>query len=395
MPRKPERRRRGQGSIFQRKGFWWFRLRLPTGKRLNAKFATKDQAERVLKQKIADVAAGRDVQEVPRAARQTIGKLAEAWLDRRDKTHRSANEDRWRWGKHLEPAFGRLTPDEVDAGAIRRFIEQKLAEGLSSSTVRLLVAEVSTLFADLVEQGHAKTNPCRALPRATRRLIRPAHDPRTTPFVEKLEDVRRIFLALPEPVNVAYALGALGMLRNGEALALRWEHVDLDARRLHVRESTEGPLKDVDSRIVPIQDALLPLLRELKLKSGGKGTVVRSMHADARFLDGHTIRAYLKDALEELGLPPVTWYQATRHTGASHWVMSGGSIEMLRQIMGHSSVQMTERYAHLHPSAFGDRERAAIRVSLASGGAVAKLPPREEGAGGGDIGHPVATGAVS
>lgn len=392
MPRKPRKRAPGQGTVYERGGNWWIRWRPPGGPRRSAKFPTEDIARRVLALKVANIAAGRGGLDVPRAPSQTIGKLAEAWLTRRDKTHRSANEDRWRWGKHLEPALARLTPDEVDAGMLRRFIERKLAEGLSSSTVRLLIAEVSTLFADLVEQGHARANPARSLPRATRRLIRPAHDPRTTPFVEKLEDVRRIFLALPEPVNVAFALGALGMLRNGEALALRWEHVDLDARRLHVRESVEGPLKDIDSRIVPIQDALFPLLRELKLRSGGKGTVVRSMHADGRHLNGNTIRGHLKEALEELRLPSLTWYQATRHTGASQWVMSGGSIEKLREIMGHSSVTMTERYAHLRPEAFGDRERAAIRVSLAPGGDVVQMQRQEEGEG---AGHAVVTEAVS
>jgi len=39
--------------------------------------------------------------------------------------------------------------------------------------------------------------------------MRPTHDPRTTPFVEKLDDLRRIYLHLLEPLNVAYAIGAL------------------------------------------------------------------------------------------------------------------------------------------------------------------------------------------
>ncbi len=88
-----------------------------------------------------------------------------------------------------------------------------------------------------MESGTATANPCRTLPRSTRWLIKPSHDSRTTPFVEKFEGVRRIFLELPKPVNVAYALSALAGLRTGEVLALKWEHVDLNARRIHVRES--------------------------------------------------------------------------------------------------------------------------------------------------------------
>ncbi len=354
----------GHGAIWEQGGNWWIRWR-EHGTRRTAKFPRGDLAEQALNKIVADIAAGRVGLPVEPAPPETLGVHAERWLARRAKTHRAAKEDVWQWRKHLEPVFGHLTPQEVNRGLLRRFIEQKLAEGLSSSTVRLLVAEMSTLFTDLIEQEHATENPMRKLPRATRRLIRPAHDPETTPFIEKLDDIRRIYLALPEPVNVAYALGVLAMLRNGEALALRWVHVDLEARRLHIRESVEGPLKDDDSRIVPILDPLYPLLAEWKLRRGAAGTVVPSMHADGKNLGGHAIRKHLKVVLETLGLPQVTWYQATRHTGASHWVMAGNGIEKLSKIMGHSSVQVTERYAHLRPDAFNDADRATIKVSLA------------------------------
>ena len=312
----------------------------------------------------ADVRAGRDgmtrsTKEVP-----DLGELAKAWIERREHTHRSADEDRWRWRKHLSPWFGKLRPSEVDSALLRRFIEAKLAEKLSSTTVRLLVLEMSGIFSDLVEQGYAEYNPVRLLPRSTRRLIRPAHDPRTTPFVERLEDVKRIFLALEEPVNVAYAIGALAGLRTGEVLGLRWDHVDLANRRIHVRESVTGPLKDDESRVAPILDALHPILAAWKLKTGGTGTVVPAMRSDGAFCNDHTLRAHLKTAQEKLNLPKMTWYQATRHTFASQWVMGGGAIEKLKEILGHSTVQMTERYAHLKADLFGARDLGTIALDL-------------------------------
>ncbi len=51
------------------------------------------------------------------------------------------------------------------------------------------VASLSALLTDLVERRIAESNACRSLPRPTMRLMRPTHDPRTTPFVEKLDDV--------------------------------------------------------------------------------------------------------------------------------------------------------------------------------------------------------------
>jgi integrase len=59
-------------------------------------------------------------------------------------------------------------------------------------------------------------------------------------------------------VNIAFTLGAMGRLRTGKVHALRWDQVDLERRRIHFRESIGGPLKDEDSRMVPIQDSLAP-----------------------------------------------------------------------------------------------------------------------------------------
>jgi site-specific recombinase XerD len=52
----------------------------------------------------------------------------------------------------------------------------------------------------------------------------------------------------------------------------------------------------------------------------------------------------------KLARPGLGWYEATRHTFASQWVMAGRSLEELKEILGHYSVVVTERYAHLRPA---------------------------------------------
>lgn len=88
--------------------------------------------------------------------------------------------------------------------------------------------------------------------------------------------------------NVAFAIGALAGLRTGEVFALKWAQIDLGTRRIHVRESVKGPLKDKDSRMVPVLDSLLPILREWKLKSGGDGRVIPPMRSDGKKIDKNT-----------------------------------------------------------------------------------------------------------
>jgi integrase len=383
-----KRRQWGKGTIARKpSGDWQVRWREGGRRRARGGFATRDDAERVLARILGDLAQGRtglpsDPRRGPR-----IGELAPEFLARRRLTHRVGAEDFYRWRKHVGPFFDGFRPGEVDAGRIRAFVEAKLAEGLNPATIRIFVATLSALFTDLVERGIAAANPTRNLPRSTMRLMRPTHDPRTTPFIERLSDVRRIYLALPEPFHVAYAVGALAGLRTGEVFGLRWEHVDLETRRIHVRESVKGPLKDNDSRVAPILDALLPILTEWKLRTGGRGRVVPPLRRDGTKVDKHTPGEYLQEALERLGLarPGLRWYQATRHTFASQWVMSGGSIEKLKEILGHYSVVVTERYAHLRPDLFTARDLATIELDLRSG-ASAPTPFRAEN------GHEMGTG---
>ena len=84
---------------------------------------------------------------------------------------------------------------------------------------------------------------------------------------------------------------------------------------------------------------------------------------------GATTGRYLRAALEKLGLARLGlgWYEATRHTFASQWVLSGGSIEKLREILGHYSVIVTERYTHLRPDLFAARDLSTIPLSLKPG----------------------------
>lgn len=373
----PRRRKRSHGSgqvIAPRVagGPWAIRYREGDKRQFRSGFETREMAERVLARIAGDAAVGRaGLPPNPREA-PTVATLATDFLERRKLTNRAGHDDHLRWKKHIGPHFGHLRPGEVTAAHVRRFVEAKLADDLAAGTVRILVALLSSLFEDLVERGIAPANPARRLPRSTRRLCKPTHDPRTTPFIEKLEDVRRIFLALPEPLNVAYAIGALAGLRTGEVFALKWAHVDLAARRIHVRESVKGPLKDKDSRVVPILDALQPVVAKWKLATGGEGLVIPPMRKDGGRIHKATPGKYLQRALTQLGLarPGLRWYQATRHTFASQWVLNGGAIEKLKEVLGHYSVVVTERYTHLRPDLFAQRDLGTLPLEMAAGAGV-------------------------
>src|SRR6266849_2426046 len=91
------------------------------------------------------------------------------------------------------------------------------------------------------------------------------------------------------------------------------------------------------------------------------------------FLQASKCFGLLEEALTaleklELARPGLGWYEATRHTFASQWVLSGGSIEKLKEMLGHYSVVVTERYAHLRPDLFPASDLGTIELDLLARG---------------------------
>jgi len=405
MARKKRKRPSGQGCVYQRgPGNFWIKWRVAGRVCTKGGYPTEDEAKKMLDVLTSDARAGRDRMPVELKTAPSLKNLAKDWLDRREKTHRAWRDDRCRWRKHLEPFFGACKPTEVDAAGLRRFVERKLSEGMNPTTVGHCIRLFSTFFAEVIEQGFARVNPVSLLPRSVRRLYRSKLDTTNTPFLEKASDIERVFLALSEPYTVAFAVGALAGLRTGEVLGLSWQDVDLANRRIHVTQQVKdgrlAPLKDDDPRIVPLQNALAPILARWKLKTGGEGMLFvptcpkrgGTAKRSSTFMRAHSLRSNLAKALKTCKLPSISWYQATRHTFASLWVMEGHSLEKLSKILGHASVTTTERYAHLRPEHFKEEDFDVVRVDLShSGGNVVSIgcPGSENGT----VGYAVVTGA--
>jgi integrase len=348
------------------------------GRRRFKTYATREIAEQVLAKIVSEMAvedAGlhRDYDKAP-----NLDTLAAAWVERRLQTHRAAKDDGYRWKLHLGPTFGRMKPHEIDAAKLRRFIEGKLAEGLSPTTVGHCIRQLSTFYSDIIEAGHAPANPVASLPRSTRRLFKSIYDTRSTPFLERPEDVRRLYLAMAEPYNVIFIFGEQTGCRVGEILGMQWRDIDLPGRKIHVRQQMQDgrlcALKDKESRIVPLSTTLAPILEAWKLKTGGVGQLFvpanlrhggrPDIGSPAQFIRPITVHKALAKALAACELPKMTLYQCTRHTFASQWVMNGGNMEVLAKIMGHSSTSTTQHYAHLAPDFFGAKAFDMVAVDL-------------------------------
>jgi len=137
-------------------------------------------------------------------------------------------------------------------------------------------------------------------------------------------------------------------LRHGELLALRWEDVDVHNSRLVVRRTVwrgeEGTPKGGRAREVPLSGEAVEALRQLPSRFR-KSYVFGA--GDRRLTAGET-KWPLWMACRKAGIDRCGWH-VLRHTFASHLVMKGVALKAVQELLGHTTLEMTMRYAHLSP----------------------------------------------
>ena len=172
---------------------------------------------------------------------------------------------------------------------------------------------------------------------------------------------------------------------------LAWDHVDLDAGQIHVRQRADrfgkiGPPKsDAGQRTVPVAPMCVNALKEWKLACpkgdknlvfpNGKGEIENLPNIHRRGLGELKVRIGITplDPMRKK-FPKLTEAQvkakatqrpnyglhSLRHAAASLFIEQGFTPKKVQALMGHSSIQVTfDTYGHLFPSQ--DDDQAAMR----------------------------------
>ena len=143
----------------------------------------------------------------------------------------------------------------------------------------------------------------------------------------------------------------------GELIASQGGDYDFVASKTTVRRSGwQGKLgvpKSGKERTIPLN---MRVPTALKRHQHLRGPWVYCESDGQRYNKDNFAKA-LKRICRHAGLRKIGWH-TLRHTFASHLVMRGEPLKVVRELMGHASILTTMRYAHLSP----DVERRAIDV---------------------------------
>lgn len=134
-------------------------------------------------------------------------------------------------------------------------------------------------------------------------------------------------------VVVALSTGA----RLGELLQLRWRDVDLHRGLATVHDTKNG-----ERRALALQGLALDVLRELaSVRRLGTDRVYCGRRGKADFPRRAWLAALSQAEIEDFR------FHDLRHTSASYLAMSGATLAEIAEVLGHKTLAMVKRYAHL------------------------------------------------
>jgi integrase len=247
------------------------------------------------------------------------------------------------------PMIGLVRVDALHTAHLDR-LRLALGKTHAPASVRHSLAFLSSVFGWALKTGIVTTNPLRGIEKPT-----------APPSLECLSKAEvRSLLSLAQQRAEAgtpaerclYACVHFTLhtgLRRGELLGLRFQDVDVEAKRLTIARSFQTTPKSGKPRHLRLPEAAVPVLTAwLAEVPRNLGVVFPMLNWSLPRIGGPGDLLGLPALLAAAGCRPMLrpWH-CLRHTFASHFIMSGGNLLALQKILGHSDVKQTMVYAHL------------------------------------------------
>lgn len=327
-------------------GVWWIRWTDKDGKLHREKAGRRGDAKTLVDSRRNDVASNK---KLPVQFREPI--LFESLCDDALEFSRAINDakttyDLERKIVRFKELFGHRNALTISRQELLRWLEAESAKRLwKPATRNRYQAALSLIFRVAVDNGRLDINPARNIRRKTENNGR-------IRFLSAGEEVRlrdviqSRFPAFLDHFDLSLNTGT----RAGEQYSLRWDQVDFDRRLLTLPKTKNGR-----TRYIPLNSVALQSLNNLRNDGPFVFPSVRTRGTL------QSARGWFKSAVKEAEIENYTWH-SNRHTFASRLIMAGVDIRTVGELLGHLSLQMTMRYAHVTD----DHKAAAVERLVAS-----------------------------
>jgi len=247
-------------------------------------------------------------------------------------TKKSSKSDVSKLNNHLIRAFGNVPLVDISKSDVREYhisIFKKLAPATANKHLALLKA----MFSYAIEKEFIDHSPAASVKafKENNQRSRFLNKDECISFIDAVNKDSN-----QEAAQMFLFLLATGM-RLGEAILAKFEHYNHSNTSLYLPETKNGL-----GRHVPLNVMAVDILNR-QSKSRTKGYIFQGKNPDIPM--SRPARAFYRVCkvakINDFRIHDL------RHTFASIFVQSGSSLYKLQKILGHSTIKMTERYAHL------------------------------------------------
>ena len=205
----------------------------------------------------------------------------------------------------------------------------------SSATCNRELGALKRLINKAITWGMAVSNPVLS--------VKPLREERGRMRFLSLEEAGRLMECASHHLRPIIATALCTGMRRGEIMGMRWKDIDLRNRTIFVPHTKNG-----HSRYVPISDSLFNVLSNLPQHNGSDYLFAGVPKIGKKGKPFNDVRPSFENACTLAGIENFRFHDL-RHTAASHMAMAGIPLKIIGEVLGHRSIEMTERYAHLSP----------------------------------------------
>lgn len=347
-------------------------------------FRTKKDATKWLSETVHDLGKGTHI---PSSEARLISDLCDFWISNcEDRLERSTvKQYREHAELHIKPRLGHLKVNELTRSTVIQFVDAMRKER-SEAMARKALGSLKAVLSHAMDHGLAVQNVAYGVKvKGAKRGGSEIQIPDKAELNALLSTAREHFPNHLAFLHVAIFTG----LRLSELRGLRWDALDLENGKLHVRQRADGwntigdPKTAKSNRTISIGPETVRLLREWKLRQPAKSASQGLVFASARgtpYNVGNLYNRFLWPLQEKAGVcewegdgedrksVPRYGFHAFRHFYASALIAAGKSVVEVQNALGHAQATVTlDTYSHLFKLRDGDDDGASILESAILG----------------------------
>lgn len=256
---------------------------------------------------------------------------------------RSLKPEEARYNKHIKPKLGHLPLAKITTEDLTQLEEELNAKGLAPSYISNIISQVGRIFNKMGKlKAYRGLNPVKDLDRKNTQVQRLRF------LTEKegealLVAAKDIDLTLYRQCAISFYSG----MRANEVLQLCLDKVNIKGQEMRVK--TKHSKKANKERIVPMEDELVPILKEILAE--------KDWEPIEKFFPRKQINLRkFQQAVNVVGLNDgyspkdrSTWitFHSLRHSFGSLAASYGTPLRILMGLMGHETIAATQRYTHV------------------------------------------------